>query len=386
MGWVKGAPRRRVAVLALCLAALALVVLVVLVSRVGGAPQGSAGPEAAGEVVVDCRAPEGGDGSPDAPWRDVAALRTWTPPEGARLLLARGCTWPGPVRIEGPGPVHLVPTGAGEPPTLTGWEGDDVGIEGVDPPQVEAVLTIDAPGSTVRAVRIIDATGPGVALEAPDVTVEDLVIERTSTGVWMRGDRGVARGLRIADLHMLVDTPGGDDDFGAVGFGVSARDVLIESSTCTGCIAPSHDYGQDGGFVDVWNLGDGLRLIDNEAHDVDGFLEIGGTGGEASAVGVLVRGNRITASHGAFWLHDEGTFGMRIEDVRIEDNHVESVGDAQVIGGAVVAVTLIDNTITAVGPISTAGAPAVHEGNAYSLGEGGTLGYEADESESVTWR
>ena len=127
-------------------------------------------------------------------------------------------------------------------------------------------------------------------------------------------------GAVIHDLHMYNNTPGGDDDSGAVGFDVEADDATIAFTSCTHCRAPSYDYGHDGGFVDIWRHGNRLQLVDNTGSDIQGFLEIGGLGGTDSAYDVIATGNVITDTHTGVWVHGDGTFAIATGNITLDGN------------------------------------------------------------------
>src|SRR6185436_2060000 len=114
------------------------------------------------------------------------------------------------------------------------------------------------------------------------------------------------------DLRMVVNTPGGQDDYGAVGFVVSAPRNEISYDRCVNCRASSYDYGTDGGFAEILNQGDGTSIHHNYSWNTAGFLEIGARNG-GSARGVRVYYNEIRDSSG-LCLHTAGNFAITIDD------------------------------------------------------------------------
>jgi len=76
----------------------------------------------------------------------------------------------------------------------------------------------------LRGVRVADAHEYGieVARGAARNVVEDCEALSVGTGFAIFGDGNLIQGCYAHDLHMILDTPGGDDDHGAVGVGVFA--------------------------------------------------------------------------------------------------------------------------------------------------------------------
>ncbi len=383
---------------ALLVLVVALVALVILLFQVMSSPDESAPTDQPVEtsartdlgvqqVYVDCQAGDdaaAGDGK--RPWKSLTRLNTVTLGNGTTVHLKRGCSWSGTVQLRVDAaqddPVVVQPYGDGAAPVLTAPEAA----------KTDAILTVTGAHATVDGLHLTKAPGTGVAARAADTTLRNLEIDDVAIGVRTMAERVTAEGLKIHDLHMLTNTaPGdegddGDDDAGAVGFSVEAADTVIRGSSCTNCRAQSYDYGHDGGFVDVWNHGDRLKVINNTATNVEGFLEIGGDVEDASAVDLEVTGNKIIQSYGGIWLHDSGKYAMRIENITVTGNTFENVtADKPVMGGKVSALTFRDNTVTTRGKVSGGGAPATHENNRYrfSGGQRPDVGFDLGNGETA---
>jgi hypothetical protein len=84
---------------------------------------------------------------------------------------------------------------------------------------------------------------------------------------------------------MIVNTPGGNDDYGAVCFWLYAGNNEISYNRGINCRAPSYDYGYDGGFVEIFDQGDNTYVHHNYAENTNGFIELGArAGGSAQDV------------------------------------------------------------------------------------------------------
>ena len=99
---------------------------------------------------------------------------------------------------------------------------------------------------------------------------------------------------------MVNNTPGGDDDFGAVGVSIGNSYNEVSYNRMVNCIASSYDYGTDGGAVELYGDVDGNYIHHNWAIDCDGFLEIGG----GSAKEIILAYN-VTVNNTRFsWVHN----------------------------------------------------------------------------------
>lgn len=332
------------------------------------------------EVYVDCAAPGGGDGTRTRPWTSPASLDDVWLPQGGTVFLKRGCSWDVPVSVSGSAtesePIRVTAYGEGAAPILSASS----------VPRETAVLTLETPYIRADALHVRKAAGAGVSIKGEGGSVSDSEIEDVAIGVQFLGHRSTAERMNIHDLNMLINTPGGNDDAGAIGFSVEAHDVTIADSTCTNCVAPSYDYGHDGGFADIWNYGDRLTIRGSTGNNVDGFLEVGGNRKDASAVDVRLIDNKVTSVGGFIWLHTEGDYAMRIGRVEARGNTIDSDSRTEILGGAIETIEFYDNTVSSTAQITHDQRPAQHRGNRYTLPQGVNVGFELDGSETLQRR
>ncbi len=301
-------------------------------------PSSSLGPTT---YFIDCAAADQGDGSWERPWQSPAQLASTELGAGSKVSFKRGCDWQGRVKITGQGtasqPITVSAHGTGRAPRLNapGAEGND------------AVVTVSAAHTVISNVHISGGTSHGLHMAGEYGVARDLEIEGTAFGVRFTGSSSTATNVSIHDLVMFRNTPGGDDDAGAVGFVVEADDVTVANSSCTNCRAPSYDYGHDGGFIEIWQQGDRLKILNNRGMNTQGFLEAGGENGTGSAVGVVIRGNIMKSCHGgAINLHQDGKFAIQSEDVLVEGNTFDVTAGGTMFSGNTQALTLRNNTLS----------------------------------------
>ncbi|MEP7159606.1 MAG: hypothetical protein ABI746_00740 [Dermatophilaceae bacterium] len=290
---------------------------------------------------IDCQSGnDSQDGSPAAPWRTPQSLAGRSLAVGTQLLLRRGCSWDGPVRVTGDR-ITLGTYGSGTAPRVT--------ANGAD--RRTPVLTMASAGGTVSDLVIADGAGAGVQLAAEGATVTRTEITGTAFGVQFTAPDGVADAVYVHDLHMDINTPGGDDDSGAVGFDVRASRATVQNSHAVNCRASSYDYGHDGGFVEVWKKGDGLRVLNNTAVNVSGFLEAGGEGGADSFHGAQIVGNHVAQSHGGIGVHSGGGYAIEASGIVFRENRIQ-VTDGEITYGNRSALSIDRSNVIG------AGAPA----------------------------
>lgn len=296
------------------------------------------------QFYIDCNVASGGDGSKASPWKNPTSLNGTTLPAGAVVNFQRGCSWDGRVTVSATGsatsPVVLRadPASTGSAPSLSATAESTVNID-------EAIMTVESPYVGVEGLHFTKNHGIGVKMSGAFGQVVNVAIDNVGLGIWFGGDNGIASGVHIRDLHMVRSTSGGDDDFGAVGFNVEATNVTVENSSCTNCIDESPDYGYDGGFVEVWKKGDGLRVINNVSKNTDGFFEAGGEGGGDSANNLLFAGNSIDECRGVgMVLHTTGKFSIAIQGIRLENNTIVDAKGEFYIGNSSL-VTSSNNTL-----------------------------------------
>jgi len=324
-------------------------------------------------VFVDCRSgDDGGDGSSERPWKSLDPVRSGRITNDTAIFLRRGCRWDGGLKLVADR-ISLGAYGSGIPPVITG--------DGLD--RQFPVIDVESDGAMLSGLQVRRGLAVGVQIAAPDVRVEDLEIADVAFGLSVKGPGAQISRTRAHDLHMLVNTPGGSDDTGAVGFDVQADDVTISGSSCTNCRAPSYDFGYDGGFAEIYNRGNRLRLIGNTATNVQGILEIGGTAGDGGADDVLVQGNTFRETYGGIWIHRGDQFTIPVGRVTLIGNTIANTHKGIIMGGGVGALVVRDNTIAVPGQVSTGGAPAEHTGNRYYLTRASLLGFRPDRSETV---
>jgi nitrous oxidase accessory protein NosD len=311
--------RRRIAALVVALGAL--------LTALGPLP-GRADAALPGPYFVSPTGSDAGDGSALHPWRSIAKA-TRTAPAGSVIVVSAGTY--GGFRVTRPGQ------------TVTAAPGERVVVKGRS--GVRDVVLVTAPGVTVAGLTVTgcvpDPTPPGnfndeassnVRIDdgATGVVLRDLTIRGsrfrnqygllfgcvgimahradasrivrndiagTAAGVYVNGGARdtVVADNRIHDNNVLVrNTPGRDDDYGAIGIGFSNVDAVpgpvATRNVITGNAGPSSDYGYDGGAFEIYNSSF-TTIVGNTIRNNENVLETGASPEGGACVGNTFTGN-----------------------------------------------------------------------------------------------
>lgn len=253
--------------------------------------------------------------SPSTPWKTLGAVSGRTFGAGDTINFKRGSSWTGSLSIKGSG-------AAGNPITLKAYGTGDSPV--ISYPGVQWGHAIDVYGSyvTVQDFLVRDAQEAGIFIRpgASHVVVQYNEVTASGTGVYVQGPSARVTGNNIHDLKMIVNTSGGDDDYGAVGVWIAnTSGTEVAYNRFINCKAPSSDYGQDGGSIELWGKVSDLNIHHNYATGTNGFVEAGG----GSASSVEVSNNVDERGSGNFaCLHTSGGFRETFSNFRIDNNTI----------------------------------------------------------------
>ena len=345
----------------------------------------SLAPAAHGDTAsyyVDCTAGSDANSgtSTSSAWRSLSPVNARTFSAGNGIYLKRGCSWDGGLTARSSGsasaPITYAAYGTGAAPVVrnsgAGRYGNGVTVTG-DYNVVDGLLVRDAgsagvimkPGADRNVVRNTEVTAAGMGIEADG---QYNLITRNS----------------VHDLRMIVNTQGGDDDYGATCFWLQGANNEVSYNRGVNCKAPSYDYGSDGGFVEIWQSGDNSFVHHNYSQNTAGYFELGGSG---SAQNVRVAYNVIRDWQGGPLLcpHDNGTFTIAYTNFRFENNTAVTDNGGQGIG-CVSSLTpskvlFRNNVFSGNFQMSGGGGNFTHQNNLYNLSNG--VGYALGSGEKV---
>jgi hypothetical protein len=262
-------------------------------------------------------APNGDDTNPgtiDQPWRTLAPVHAKDFLPGDVIHFKRGGVWSGGMIINDSGvegnPITFTDYGTGNRPVFTnpGGQGSRSPIE------------VYADWIVVESFFVQDAYAAGISIAngADHNVIRNIEATNTGFGITIYGQYNLAIGNYLHDLNIIVNTPGGNDDYGAVGIMLFNSDNEISYNIIEKCMAPSYDYGIDGGAVEWWGVADRNYVHHNWATISNGFLEVGG----GSARDTVVAYN-VSVNNGSFsTIHLSGPFASSVVNFRIEHNTI----------------------------------------------------------------
>lgn len=264
--------------------------------------------------------PAGNDANPGTsstkPWKTLKKVNAASFQPGDVVYFERGGSWSGGLVIDNSGisgkPILFTTYGSGAKPVFAN--------PGSASNYTNAIL-ISASWVVVENFKVNNAQYAGVYIS--DTAAHNIVrnIEATNVGVGIqiRGQYNLVTGNYIHDLHMVRNTPGGTDDSGAMGISfISGSYNTVSYNRMVKCIAPSYDFGTDGGVVEFFGNSNGNYFHHNWGSDSDGFSEVGG----GTALNNILAYN-ISVNNGGFTsIHLNDGFASVVKNFRVENNTI----------------------------------------------------------------
>jgi hypothetical protein len=267
---------------------------------------------------------DGNDGaggtSEAAAWRTLEPVRSTDFQPGDVIHFKRGSSWSGDFVINNSGeegnPITFTAYGEGDMPVFSNPGGGN-----------ERCIYISADWIVLENLKCEDSRRAGIYISSGSDhnVVQNCESEGTGFGCWVGGSYNLVTSSYFHDLNVVNNTPGGDDDYGAVGVVLSASNNEISYNRMVNCVGPSYDYGVDGGVWEVWTTQSSpvsdCYIHHNTGISCDGFLEVGGSG-NAPTHNMKVAYN-VSINNGTFCgFHMGGTFGTDVQNYQVENNTV----------------------------------------------------------------
>jgi len=252
-----------------------------------------------------------------APFRSLAALNSRTFQAGDTVSVKAGTSYSGTLSITEDGtasaPITFNSYGSGSRPTIS-----TTGSYGID---LAGANHIVVDGLHVTGPRL---AGVRVGAGSNNNQVKNLEIDNAGSGLEVTGQYNLFTGNQIHDLKMIVNTPGGDDDYGANGVIIYGSNNEFAFNKIWNARASSYDYGRDGGGFEFWATLSNIKIHDNWVQDSEGFFEVGGRSGDRLS-NVQINNNVDYNNNGFQYIHvnSGGTnFGVALDNIEVANNTI----------------------------------------------------------------
>lgn len=270
--------------------------------------------------------------SPGQAWRTMEKVGDTTFSAGDSILFRRNQTFTinnNGMFLNGNGNsesrITLGSYGSGDPPVLSNTNTSN---------KFTYVIGVWGPYWTIQDIKIdslndnIIEDGIRVWDNANNVIIQNNHITGVAKGIKLHGSDSIIRNNLIHDLIMLINTPGGDDDVGAIGVEVTRNgsvvsDVQIHNNTFKNLKQHSYDYGTDGAAVEFYDASDGVRVFNNWIENVDSMTEFG-SGNNQTISNITFHHNIVLNPAIISYIHndDSSNFTVNIENISIEHNTI----------------------------------------------------------------
>ena len=339
-----------------------------------------------------------------APWATLSKVASsqgsFNP--GDSILFKRGGQYSGSINITVSGsagnPIVFGAYGSGDKPMFTGNSG--AVISGLfyfnnrnyltfDNLEIKDLTLVGTPLDTLANIRIgwyVDGT-------SNHNIIQNCKVSYIGDGLSFVGGTNTVTGCDFGYLRLIVNTPGGFDDFGANPVDIQSANNTITYNYFHNTILPSYDFGSDGGAIEFYNPSGGIDnnyIAYNKIELNVGVCEITGSGdNNVFAYNIMINNGATIYFHNNF----SATFsGWKYYNNVIIETVASAVGDNLIFGNqggnfASGQIELKNNIfyLTTGMKVASNGTNIVHTNNTYyNFSGGSTIGYTAGGTELTT--
>lgn len=185
------------------------------------------------------------------------------------------------------------------------------------------------------------------------------------------------------NMRMVVNTPGGSDDFGATPLTIATKHNNFIGNYSHGCWAKSLDFTYDGGVVEFSHSGgkvtDSNFVAYNRSDSCDGFIETDGDGNDNTIV--------FNVNTNCGFLCDFHSGSTNTGWVFYNNTLIETApsitGNSSLLHGSIVGVTFAGNVcyLRAGIDVAPSGTGITHTHNRYNVGSGSAVNFSLSTGE-----
>jgi uncharacterized repeat protein (TIGR02059 family) len=271
--------------------------------------------------------------SASTPWKTIAKINSSSFSPGDQILSNKGDIWStGNIVFPSSGtsgnPITISSYGSGNAPVFS-YTGASYLIRLTNKQYVviDGIKIID---NTMSATdhSITSKIWYAIGLNnSSNITIKNCDISLVGIGIEVSNGSGyeTISNNHIYNLRMVINTPGGGDDFGANPLIIGGSNNLITQNTFEEAWAPSYDYKYDGGAIEFFSNGGASisnnKITNNTVVNCNGFLEIGAASGGACANN-LIAYNKIVNCGIIGSYHTTDAMKMDISNLQYYNNVV----------------------------------------------------------------
>lgn len=138
-------------------------------------------------------------------------------------------------------------------------------------------------------------------------------------GINMFADNMLIDSCTFENLLMVVNDPGGDNDYGANPVVLSGNNNTITHNKALHCWAFSFDYTMDGGAVEMWGSCSNNIIAYNFIYDCCGVCEFG-SDSNVTCDNNLFAYNICINNGGLTWINYSGQYAVKVSNVKYWNN------------------------------------------------------------------
>ena len=266
-----------------------------------------------------------------APWQTITKVNTLTFNPGDSIFFRSGQSWTATAKqgiyVQSSGtsgsPIVLTSYGSGAKPYIKNplLTSDSLQATGI---------TVTGNYVTVNNFLLDSCRYSGVWLQGANGTAKNCEMKNSGSGGYLDGRNGMFTHNTVHDLVMTVNDASANNDFGAVGAWVRNSQCTVSYNTFDTCFAVSHDYGYDGGMVEIFSQNsinvDSCSIDHNVGTNTMDFIEVGGDGsGRTRRATISYNSCRTKAGIAGTDMstfHTSGTFHIGLDRLTFNNNTV----------------------------------------------------------------
>ena len=213
-------------------------------------------------------------GTQAAPFQSIVPVQSLTLNPGDNVYFARGGTYGG---VSYTNYLEITQSGTASQPITFSYYGTGSLPEFINP-GAYYVIRLAGDYLVLDGIVIHNSLWSGAEMTGDHDVVQNCEMYDCGWGINIANASNVrVTGNYIHDLHMIYNDDTADNDMGAVGVNISGcAGGDIGWNEMAHCLAPSHDYGLDGGAVEIYGNVSDVEIHHNLMHDNNGVFETGG--------------------------------------------------------------------------------------------------------------